>query len=325
MTELFENLPFENLYWNQMETFPLEELHALQLARLQLTVERVRNLPMYRSFFEQNSVAESDLHSLADVCRLPFTTGDMLRLHFPYGYQFVPRHEISRIQTEDGILTAFTRRDLQIQADLASRFLYADGVRSNNIVQISVPFGRSSLAFALQDGLENIGAAAIPANNSEVPEDTLRAVASLGINGLCADGASLLSLCETAKKSGIPLSLRYAHIPSSPSAEDIRRQIQSYFPLKTYLFFTHPAFFGAGCAGECHLQDGMHLQEDIFLFECLDSITLEPVPEGTPGELVVTDLFREAQPLLRFRTGIQVIMNQEPCACGRTGRRIKLV
>lgn len=335
MAELFENLPFENLYWSQMETLPLSQLHSCRLARLQQTAERVRDVPMYRRLYgnqrskDGNFDLSTKVKNLSDIVHFPFTTVEMLREYAPYDYQYVPRHEIARIQTQNGVVTAFTRRDLQTQADLAARFLYADGVRSNNSVQISLPFGRSGIAFALQNGLELIGTAVVPASSEENRQENLRekldAITFLGVNGLCDEAERVWELGETAKNAGIPLRLRYAHVPADAASEALRTKIQTDYSIKTYQFLSLPAFYSAGIASECYLQDGMHLQEDVFLFECIDSTTLQPVPDGTPGELVVTDLYREAQPLLRFRTGIQVVLNSKPCPCGRIGRRMKIV
>ncbi len=337
MAELFENLPFENLYWNQMETVPQEELREIQVKRLRRTVERVKDLPLYQSFFKENPLTDDDFQVPEDVQKLPFTTLADLRSQKTQALWTVPRHEIARIQTQDGIQTAFTRRDLLTQADLTARFLYADGTRSNNLVQISHPFGRPALAFALQSGVDCIGAASIPAGELNSPdslavpdaalklEEMFDFLTSLNVDGICADAEFVFALCSQAQASGLKLPLKYAHIPATESGIQLRYPIQKNYGLKVWEHWEHSAFFGAGLAGECHLQDGLHLQEDRFLFECLDPETLEAVPEGKPGELIVTDLFHEAQSLLRFRTGVVACLNSAPCPCGRTGRRIQIV
>lgn len=344
MAELFETLPFENLYWNQMETLRREELRTLQTQRLRRTVDRVRNLPLYRDFFIKNAFKDDDFQAPEDVQLLPMTTPEMLQAQFPCAHWTVPRHEIARIQTRQGFLTAFTRHDLQAQADLAARFLYADGTRSNQLVQISMPFGRAEEAFALQSGVDCIGAASIPATNrivspstqaltgfqtgdraDETIDQTLEFLTALNVNGICAEAEFVLALCSEAKERGLSLPLNYAHVPATTMGVALRYPIQKDFPLKVYLNWAHPAFFGAGLASECHLQDGLHLQEDRFLFECVHPATGLPAEDGTPGELIVTDLAREAQSLLRFRTGTLVIRNSTPCPCGRTSCRIQIL
>ncbi len=337
MAELFESLPFENLYWHQMETAPLEELRLLQVKRLRRTAECARNLPLYRKFFEEKPLTDDDFQTPEDVEKLPFTTLGELRSQEGGMLWAVPRHEIARIQTQDGFQTAFTRRDLLTQADLSARFLYADGTRSNNLVQISHPFGRPALAFALQNGVDCIGAASLPAGELNSPdslaapgatsqlEEMFDFLIALNVDGICADAEFVFAVCSQAQAVGRKLPLKYAHVPATESGIQLRYPIQKNYGLKVWLHWEHPAFFGAGMAGECHLQDGLHLQEDRFLFECLNPETLEPAPEGEPGELVVTDLFHEAQSLLRFRTGVIAVLNSSPCPCGRTGRRMQIV
>lgn len=337
MAELFECLPFENLYWNQAETILREETRALQVQRLRRVVERVQGLPLYRSFFEKNPLTDADFQTPEDVAKLPFTTLDALRSQDSRTLWTVLRHEIARIQTQDGIQTAFTRRDLLTQSDLVARFQYACGTRSNNLVQISHPFGRPGLAFALQSGVDCIGAASLPAGELSSPdglsapggalklEETLDFLIGLNVEGICAEAEFVFAVCSEAQALGRKLPLRYAYVPATETGIQLRYPIQKNYGLKVCLHWEHPAFFGAGMAGECHLQDGLHLQEDRFLFECLNPETLEPAAEGEPGELVVTDLFHEAQALLRFRTGALAILNPLPCPCGRTGRRMQIV
>lgn len=344
MAELFESLPFENLYWSQMETLPREELRGLQVRKLRRTVERVKDLPLYRNFFEENPLADADFQSVEDVRKLPFTTLTQLREQFPNAHWAVPRHEIARIQSQDGFLTAFTRADMKVQADLAARFLYADGTRSNNLVQISHPFGRASLAFALQEGIDCVGAASIPAVSQiaapnsltetgfhsgqradEKMSETVLFLCAVNADGICADAEFVMALYLQAQKMEKKLPLKYAHIPATSMGISARYLLQKDFSLKVWLHWEHPAFFGAGMAGECCRQDGLHCQEDRFLFEIVHPETLAPVEEGTPGELIVTDLAHEAQSLLRFRTGTTAVLNSTPCPCGRTTQRIQIL
>ncbi len=344
MAELFESLPFENLYWSQMETLSRTELRTLQTERLRRTVEGARELPMYREFFAQNPLSDDDFQEPEDVAKLPFTTLADLRGQYPSGLWTVPRHMIARIATQNGFATAFTRRDMEAQADAVARFLYADGVRSNSLVQVSHAFGRSGRAFALQSGVDAIGAASVPATNEiyaqprdvetgfttgdsvgETLDETLTFLETFRVETLCADAEIVLALCSREHETGRKITLKMVHTPATANGIALRYLLQKDYGLKVFLNWAHPAFYGAGMAGECYLQDGMHLQEDRFLFELLSPETLLPVSDNTPGELVVTDLRREAQSLLRFRTGTLAVMNSTQCPCGRTGRRIQIL
>ena len=323
MAELFDKLPFENLYWSQMETLPPFERRALQTLRLRRSVERAKSLPLYQDFSAKNPLSDADFQSPEDVRRLPLTTETQLLDQYPTGLWTVPRHEIARLYTQkNGLSTALTRQDVQTQADLAARLMYGTGTRGNHFVQVSLNFGRTGAGFAYQAGVECIGAAAIPqgGENAEIlsaPTDFLN---SLNVNGICADTAGLADVFSGAGCQS--LALDYAHVPVGPDVLNRREEFEDRWKLKIWLNWSHPAFFGAGMANECYLRNGLHLQEDAFLFEVLNPETLEPVEDGQPGELVVTDLAREAQTLLRFRTGMTCVMNTEPCPCGRTGRRV---
>ena len=146
---------------------------------------------------------------------------------------------------------------------------------------------------------------------------------SLNVNGICADAECLSDVFSGAGCQS--LALDYAHVPVGPDVLNRREEFEDRWKLKIWLNWSHPAFFGAGMANECYLRGGLHLQEDAFLFEILNPQTLESVEDGLPGELVVTDLAREAQTLLRFRTGLTAVLDPAPCACGRTGRRVTFI
>lgn len=323
MAELFEKLPFENLYWNQMETLPVSALRELQTLRLRRAVERAKSLPLYRDFITKYFFVDEDFQSPEDVRRLPMTTEAQLLDQFPNGLWTVPRHEIARLYSQkNGLLTALTRQDIQTQADLTARLMYGTGTRSNHFVQISLKYDRAGAGFAYQAGVECIGAASIPQGGryEEIFSGSSDFLNALNVNGICADYYYLADVFSGAGCQS--LSLDYAHVPVGPDVLDRRGELEDRWKVKIWLNWSHPAFFGAGMANECHLRDGLHLQEDAFLFEIVNPQTLEPVEDGLPGELVVTDLTREAQTLLRFRTGVTAVINPEPCPCGRTGRRV---
>lgn len=328
MAELFDKLPFENLYWSQMETLPPSELRELQTLRLRRAVERAKGLPIYRKFFEKNPLSDADFQSPEDVRRLPLTTEAQLLDQFPTGLWTVPRHEITRVYSlgEKNLLTPYTRQDVQTQADLTARLMYGTGTRSNHFILISLEYDDTGIQFAYHCGAGSIGAGVIShgdGGDEEVcgpPSDFMN---SLNLNGLCASTRILKGVFSTIACQSH--SLDYVHILVEDEVLKRREEFEELWKLKIWLNWGHPVFFGAGMANECFHQDGLHLQEDAFLFEILNPETLEPVEEGLPGELVVTDLAREAQTLLRFRTGMTCVMNSAPCACGRTGRRVTFI
>jgi len=306
-----------------METLPTDELRDLQTKRLRRAVERAKEMPVYRDFFAKKPLSDADFQSPEDVRRLPLTTEEQLIRQPENGLWSVPRHEIARLQLQKNtLLTAYTRLDNQLQADLVARLMYGTGTRSNQLVQITRPYNRTGEGLAYQLGVECIGAGVIPHGdrNEEFIKDPVAFLSALKVEGICTDYDYISDLFCVARETKLPL--RYAHIPVEFKALERREDFEKRSNIKLWLNWSHPAFFGAGMANECFLRNGLHLQEDVFLFEILDPKTLEPVPDGEPGELVVTDLVREAQTILRFRTGMMVVMNPGPCPCGRTGRRV---
>ena len=92
--------------------------------------------------------------------------------------------------------------------------------------------------------------------------------------------------------------------------------------VKAYNSFGMSEMCGPGVAFECPRQEGMHIWEDYYIVEIIDPVTLEPVPDGEVGELVLTTLKREAMPLLRYRTRDLTRIIPGECPCGRHHRRI---
>lgn len=329
MAQLFENLPFENLYWSQMETLPREEMRILQLERLRKTVDRVRHLPMYQEFFEKTKLTGDDIRSLDDIRRLPFTTKAQLLEQYPFGHFLIPRHEIARIHGSSGTkskptLMAYTQKDLETWANLCARFLYAGGLRSNHLVQVSFGYGLFTGGFGLHYGIECVGAGILPAAAGNTPRQIMF-MQDLHTDGLIATPSYAMNIAETVRDMGIKpeeLSLKFAHFGAEAWTEEMRQKIQELLGIRAYNNYGLSEILGPSISGECYLQNGMHIQEDNFLVECLDPDTLEPVPEGEPGELVITNLNKEATSMLRYRTRDIAILDESPCPCGRTTRRM---
>ena len=119
------------------------------------------------------------------------------------------------------------------------------------------------------------------------------------------------------------LPLRYGCFGAEPWSEGMRRELEDKFAIKAMDVYGLSEIIGPGVASECHqAQHGLHIWEDHFLCEVIDPETAEPVPSGEAGELVLTTLTKEALPMLRYRTRDITRLIEEPCACGRTHRRM---
>ena len=324
--------PFENRVWDAAETLPWAELLDLQLARLRDLVERVAHVPLYRDYFELHDLSRRSIRQLDDVRRLPFTTKDDLRRHHPLGFLAVPRREIARIHGSSGTtgkptFVAYTHEDVRTWADLCARFLVAGGLKPEHTCQIAFGYGLFTGGFGLHYGVERVGAAIIPAasGNTRRQIDIMR---DLDPEVLVCTPSYALTIADTARELGIDprsLPLRFGHFGGEPWTEDMRREIEDQLDILAFNNYGLSEVIGPGVSGECAARTGMHLQEDHFLVECLDPETLEPVPEGEPGELVITTLTRQAMPLLRYRTRDIARLYREPCPCGRSTARMSRV
>jgi phenylacetate-CoA ligase len=319
----------ENRIWDAAETLPRAELEALQLERLRDLVERVTRIPFYRDYLRLHDITRRSIRTLDDVRRLPFTTKDDLRRHHPLGLLAVPRKDLARIHGSSGTtgkptFVAYTAADLDTWANLCARFLVAGGLRPEHTVQIAFGYGLFTGGFGLHYGVERVGAAIIPAasGNTRRQIDILQ---DLAPEVLICTPSYALTIADAARELGMDprsMPLRYGHFGGEPWTEAMRRAIEDQLDIRAFNNYGLSEVIGPGVSGECAARTGMHLQEDHFLVECIDPETLAPVPEGEPGELVITTLTREAMPLLRYRTRDIARLYHDPCPCGRTTRRM---
>ena len=314
------------------ETLPRDQLQDLQLARLREVVARVAQVPFYRDAFALRGINARSIRSLDDLRRLPFTTKEDLRRHQPLGFLAVPRDRLARIHGSSGTtgkptFVAYTAKDLDLWSDLCARFLVAGGLEARHTVQVAFGYGLFTGGFGLHYGIEKVGAAVVPAASGNTRRQ-IEIIQDLGAEVLVCTPSYALTMAETARELGIDprsLPLRFAHFGAEPWTEAMRGQIESELDLLAFNNYGLSEVIGPGVAGECACRAGMHIQEDHFLVECLDPDTLEPVPAGEAGELVITTLTKQAMPLLRYRTRDIASLDRSPCACGRTTARMSRV
>jgi phenylacetate-CoA ligase len=320
---------FENRIFDPAETLDREELSALQLQRLRRQVERAANVPFYKQAFAREDVSFETVRSLDDLRRLPLTTKEDLRQHYPLGLLAVGREKIARIHGSSGTtgkptFVAYTAEDRQAWSRLCGRFLVAGGLRPEHLVQIAFGYGLFTGGFGLHYGVEAVGAGVVPASAGNTPRQLLL-IQDLQVDALVCTPSYALNLAESARQSGIEpskLPLKFAHLGGEPWTEDMRGQIERELGLWAFNNYGLSEVIGPGVSGECRHRNGMHIQEDHFLVECLDPETLEPVAPGEEGELVFTTLCKEAMPVFRYRTRDIARLDASPCPCGRTGVRM---
>ncbi len=324
-----KGLPFENRIWDPAETLPREEVRALQGRRLAETVRRAARVPFYREALAAAGVAPESIRSPDDVRRLPFTVKDDMRRHYPLGLLAVPRAEVARVHGSSGTtgkptFVAYTRRDLDTWSGLVARFLVSGGLRPEHTVHVAFGYGLFTGGFGLHYGIEKVGAGVVPAAGGNTPRQVLL-IRDLGAEVLVCTPSYALHIGEVATAEGYgrgALPLRFGHFGGEPWTEELRVAIEDSLGILAFNNYGLSEVIGPGVAGECGAREGMHVQEDHFVVECLHPETLEPVPEGEVGELVLTSLTKEALPVLRYRTRDLAALDRRPCPCGRTGVRM---
>ncbi|MDO4550584.1 MAG: phenylacetate--CoA ligase [Planctomycetia bacterium] len=326
---LTQGKPFNEEIWSAAECLSRDEIQALQLTRLRETVARVKDVPLYKDFFQREKISPESIRTLDDIRRLPFTTKAQLRENYPLNYLTVPREKLVRVHGSSGThgkptFVGYTREDIYRWADLCARFLYAGMCRAEHLVQVSFGYGLFTGGFGLHYGIERIGASILPAASGNTPRQIML-LQDLKADGLIATPSYALNIAEVVCEMGIKpseLPLKYAHFGAEAWTEEMRVKIEDQLGIKAYNNYGLSEILGPGVSGECRFQNGMHIQEDEFFVECLNPETLEPVAPGESGELVITNLNKEAMSLLRYRTRDIAVMDDSPCPCGRTTRRM---
>ncbi|MBM9520723.1 phenylacetate--CoA ligase [Desulforhopalus vacuolatus] len=315
-------------YWNdEIETMPRAGLESIQLIRLQKLVKRMydRVLP-YRDKMDAIGLKPEHIKSIGDLRLLPFTVKDDLRDNYPFGLFAAPMSEVVRIHASSGTtgkptVVGYTRKDIDLWANIVARSLVTAGATKNDIVHNAYGYGLFTGGLGGHYGIEKLGAAVVPASggNSRRQVSLLR---DFGSTVLLSTPSYALNLADAMEAVGIDpknLSLRIGVFGAEPWSENMREEVEKKLNLKATDIYGLSEIMGPGVAQECQFSKlGMHIAEDHFLPEIIDPETGEVLPEGEEGELVFTTLTKEAFPLIRYRTRDISRLYREPCACGRT-------
>ena len=305
------------------------ELEKLQAVRLKNTVYQATASRFYRNRLAMSGIKVSQINSPDDISRLPFTTKDDLREHYPFGFLAMPREKMVRLHASSGTTGAstvilHTQNDLNTWADLVARSMHCAGVRPNDVFQNMSGYGLFTGGLGIHYGAERLGCLTIPAGagNSKRQIRMLKDFQVTVAHIIPSYALHLSSVFKELELEPRSLDLRIMLIGAEPHTEEVRARIQEIFGVQAYNSYGLSEMNGPGVAFECAQQSGMHLWEDAYLAEIIDPETLEPVPEGQVGELVLTTLCREGMPILRYRTRDLTRFISGECGCGRKHRRI---
>ncbi|MEI7828500.1 MAG: phenylacetate--CoA ligase [Prolixibacteraceae bacterium] len=315
------------MIWNEkIECAGRQEMQSIQSKRLKETVERIYHaVPSYRKKMQEVGLTPHDIQSVDDLKKLPFTTKNDLRDNYPFGLFTVPMSEIVRLHASSGTtgkptVVGYTRKDIQMWAEVVSRSLCMAGVHRNDIVQIAYGYGLFTGGLGLHYGTENLGASVIPISGGNTTKQ-IQLMEDFGSSVLCCTPSYALNIAEVMNELKVDpskLKLRVGIFGAEPWTEAMRKEIEAKLGIKAIDIYGLSEIVGPGVSCECEEQCGMHINEDHFLPEIIDPDTLGPVAEGEIGELVFTTITKEGIPLIRYRTRDLTRLIYDRCDCGRT-------
>ena len=314
----------------ELETMTREQIEALQVERLKDTVKRCMNNPFYKARLEKAGVTPENITSVDDIRRIPFTTKQDLRDTYPFGLASAPLTECVRLHSSSGTtgnptVILHTQKDLDEWANQVARNLWMVGLRPNDVFQNSSGYGMFTGGLGFQYGAERLGMLTVPAAAGNSLRQ-IKFMTDFGTTALHAVPSYVTRLYEVMQEQGVDprkdTKLKVLAIGAEPHSEEQRKRIEKMMGVKAYNSFGMSEMCGPGVGFECKEQNGLHFWEDYYIVEIVDPETLEPVPDGEIGELVLTSIRREAMPLLRYRTRDLTRVLGRGCPCGRNHVRL---
>lgn len=323
-------MEYSEYYNPKEETLSREEIEKLQLERLKQTVRRCMNSPFYKKKFEEMGLTPDDIQSLDDVRKLPFTTKQDLRDQYPFGIASMPVSACVRLHSSSGttghpVVVVHSARDLDQWANAVARCMWMVGCRPDDVFQNTSGYGMFTGGLGFQYGAEKMGMLTVPAAAGNTRRQ-IKFFTDFGTTCVHAIPSYASRIYEVMQQEGIDprrdTKLKTFFIGAEPHSDEQRKRIENLLGIKAYNSFGMSEMMGPGVAFECKEQNGMHIWEDYFIVEIVDPKTLEPVPDGEIGEMVLTTINREAMPLLRYRTRDLTRILPGECPCGRHHKRI---
>jgi phenylacetate-CoA ligase len=315
---------------NENEYLPREKMRALQEERFVALVKRLfEHVPFYRERIQGKGLSPSDIRSLDDLPRLPFTTKDDMRVVYPFGLLAVSLDEIEEIHASSGttgkpVVAACTRNDLDIWGEVMGRTLAMGGATEKDVVQNAYGYGLFTGGMGAHYGASHIHATVIPISGGNTRRQ-LMLLEDFGSTVLCCTPSYALYLAESVREAGIDpknLKLEKGFFGAEPWSDAMRVEIERNLAIKAYDIYGLTEIIGPGVASECTEQNGLHINEDHFYPEIIHPDTGEVLPDGEKGELVITTLTKTGTPLLRYRTRDITYLTRGVCPCGRSTVRM---
>jgi len=322
------------MIWSKNETLSRDELETLQTKRLKESVARVYGaVPFYQQNFKELGILPEDIQSISDISKLPFTKKQDLRDNYPFGMFAVEQDAIVRIHSSSGTtgkptVVSYTKSDMDVWDEVMARCYTMSGVNSEDTVHNAYGYGLFTGGLGLHNGAEAVGATVVPSSGGFTSRQLLL-MKDFGSTVLASTPSFALHLAEVALKEGYDLQkdfkLKCGIFGAEPTSEGLKKEVAKVWGIEYYEIYGMSEIIGPGVSNSCNQHNGLHIFEDHFYPEIIDSKTGEVLPYGEKGELVITSLTKQAFPIIRYRTGDITSLDQTPCRCGRTHVRMNSV
>ena len=333
MSEVKKNEP-DFMYNREAETMSRAAIKDVQAERLRWTLEHAnQNVPHYRRAFDEAGVKPGDLKTATDIKNFPFTVKTDLRDNYPFDIFAMPLRDLSRLHASSGTtgkatVVGYSAGDLDRWAGLMARSMAAAGARPGDVVHNAYGYGLFTGGLGAHYGAEKLGCVVVPVSGGGT-ERQITLLQDFAPDILCSTPSYALNIAEVAAGMGVDIAklpVRRGIFGAEPWSNEMRSELEQRLGISAVDVYGLSEIMGPGVAVECDMErNGLHGWEDHFLFEIIDPETLEPLPMGEAGELVITTLTKEAMPMIRYRTRDITRLTDEPCACGRTHVRIMRV
>ena len=294
-----------------IETAGRDEIEALQLKRMQWSLAHAyNNVPHYKASFDNAGVHPDDLKSVADLARFPFTVKSNLRDNYPFGLFAVPRAQVNRIHASSGTtgqptVVGYTKADLAMWDVVMARSLRAAGLRSGDLLHNAYGYGLFTGGLGVHGGAEKMGLTVVPISGG-MTERQVRLIEDFKATGITVTPTYMLSILDEYRRQGLDprkSPLQIGIFGAEPWTNAMREEVEQSFDMHAVDIYGLSEVLGPGVSCECvETKDGLHIWEDHFYPEIIDSQTGQVLPDGELGELVFTSLSKEAFPIIRYRT-----------------------
>jgi phenylacetate-CoA ligase len=333
MMELWNDLPGSFHPASAPDFLPLPQLQELQLGRLKSVVSRAYDhVPLFRQRMDKRRISPLQIQSLEELASLPFYEKSDLRDTYPFGLFASPMQEIVRLHASSGttgkpIVVAYTQEDVGVWTSVMVRSFAACGLHRGDIIQNAYGYGLFTGGLGAHYGAEALGATVIPISGGNTDRQ-INVMKDFGVTAICCTPSYMVHLIERAGELGVDikqLPLRVGVFGAEPWSEGMREHIEATSNIQAFDIYGLSEITGPGVGIECSQHGGLHIFEDHFYPEIVDIETGQSLADGMEGELVLTTLSKKAMPIIRYRTHDITSIIPEPCACGRTIRRIRRI